>query len=78
MFERDSLAKDRAWHSEYSEEIVGRFMASGSKRIAVVAQQGRERESLDFSFLVVSASRLDSWDLVTSWTIGRNLREGSR
>ena len=56
------MAKDRAWHSEYSEEIVGRFMASGSKRIAVVAQHGRE--SQDFSFLVGSASRSDSWDLV--------------
>ena len=52
--------------TEYREEIVERFMVTGSKRIAVVAQRGRERESQDFSFLVVSASRSDSWDLVTS------------
>ena len=51
-------------------------MATGSKRIAVVAQHGRD--SQDFSFLVVSASRSDSWDLVRSWTVGRILREGSR
>ena len=48
MFERDGLAKDRAWHSEDSEKIIGRFMVTGLKRIAVVAQHGRE--SQDFSF----------------------------
>ena len=29
-FERDSLTKDRAWHSEYRKEIAGRFIAERS------------------------------------------------
>ena len=38
------LTKDRPWHSEYREEIVGRFKATGSKRIALSSSTAWESE----------------------------------
>ena len=49
---------------------------SGSYRIAVVAERGKDIQ--DLRVLAVRASSSDSWDLVKSWTVRRKRRDGKR
>ena len=64
---REKVQRKKAWDSEQRNVIVGAFIDRGLKRIAVVAQGGRE--SHDLRKRVERLSREESCVLVRSWTL---------